>query len=630
MPATFIKRAVSPLLYEALRPDPDDVLYPGSDAEETLTEHEAKRRRIQQAGEQYLRGKILYIASARLRGPFTTGWMNPYTTAGRMTRVNSVKSGHRSEIAGRQSSQTTSSRGPVPTEINRTEAPKFTPTAHSRYSKPAEVILDNVDRDWLKSAPLTKGICKTTKSPTPSPAPRLRKQTSERNIVKDPDRVDAQGRTVSRSNSEGRRSRKVSTTRGIDHPSRSSLQGLIGFKEPRSGDQPAVEEARLNSLSPDTRRGHETISHADESSESHQIRRSTPKRSARTLPLSTTEFEYCYGPPERKSFKEDLEAAKKKAKARAEHKWRLSFTASGGVKSRSQQSAASVLPQPIKKFPMESRKESTSSEMTALPEAQIVPPLKVPSGPSTEMLETDKLRLPDVEDEDPYLQLSTQAAMSKAQQYFHNDLVSPASNRTDLDFRVYQATDGNDHEWECIERPVSTAKHTTPVGKDREHMSTQAMIDAISPFADTTVKKRHSVERRPERRRNSSPSISDVSSLSEAAPNFETTSLSMSTSPSPAPVAANIDQPLPLSGVSKPASSITSFSIAPNGTMTEVFQEDGQQQHQDHLMGDLDLDAAVEEAGSFLGEWNLEKEARTLERSTVGSKASTTKGSYQL
>ena len=138
---------------------------------------------------------------------------------------------------------------------------------------------------------------------------------------------------------------------------------------------------------------------------------------------------------------------------------------------------------------------------------------------------------------------------------------------------------------------------------------------------------------------------------------FRNNSLSMSTSPSQNPPKPS--PPIPLSHpntTSKPASSLTCFSIHPDGTLTEtsVFQ-DGQQPQQDWdislpldpfgltseeparsgtVNGDeeaeiksnepaeggnanedkepesLDLNAAIDEATSFLGEWDVEAEAR--------------------
>lgn len=137
---------------------------------------------------------------------------------------------------------------------------------------------------------------------------------------------------------------------------------------------------------------------------------------------------------------------------------------------------------------------------------------------------------------------------------------------------------------------------------DAEQMSTQAMMDAISPFTVSTVKKkkRTSFARSP-------TSLQDpISPIG-----FPQRFTSVSTSPSPfSTPPPNIPPSIPHS---KPSSSLSlaSFSIAPNGTLTEVYQQDGQQPQAPYFEPEnWDLDGAIEEAGTFLGSWDVEAEAR--------------------
>ncbi|MCJ1335280.1 hypothetical protein MMC09_000548 [Bachmanniomyces sp. S44760] len=81
MAVNFQARAVSPLLYEDVKPANDDVLSPGSDDDCTPEERAWKRRRIEELGQQYLQGKPLFILSAGLRGPLEHGWSNPWASA---------------------------------------------------------------------------------------------------------------------------------------------------------------------------------------------------------------------------------------------------------------------------------------------------------------------------------------------------------------------------------------------------------------------------------------------------------------------------------------------------------------------------------------------------------------------
>jgi hypothetical protein len=73
-------RPVSPLSAESIygnsQPSSDDYAYSRA----------AKRRRIEKLGEQYLRGDGLHILSAGLQGPFNSKWKNPWCKRGRAAK----------------------------------------------------------------------------------------------------------------------------------------------------------------------------------------------------------------------------------------------------------------------------------------------------------------------------------------------------------------------------------------------------------------------------------------------------------------------------------------------------------------------------------------------------------------
>ncbi|KAL9605422.1 MAG: hypothetical protein Q9179_001371 [Wetmoreana sp. 5 TL-2023] len=737
MPATFVPRAVSPLHFEPIQPDSDDVLCPGSDAEETPDQRKAKRRRIEEAGVQYLRGKSLYIASARLKGPFTESWKISNLTTANQKSVFRVEA-RPSPSRRRRSAEHPSRECPVEISSGESSTQAGTSRAQSRRSRSGEHTQLDIDaanirgisgrdgagsRDWFATAKIDR--CQDPQqveqpngagsqgygwlrrgsalvgskpkdrhmSPTPTPTTRPRRQSpkpsSRRNLEEhdferpvlpyegviaesdlqlDPVVSEVQLRDLDLMNKEAHESSKKLSQQAAEraqHDWKAHLEAknLSQIAVPRALGDPATIEELTDRIA------------RHDSTVDRDTHVTGPKRSTRALPPSNhlREFEYRYVPrkpsksPERKSFKEDLEAAKRKA--RAEQKRRLSFTASGRVRSRTPQtsshgSRASKIGKsgssysgsqsgPSKPSSLETKKtalslvaqeseETTSGQNNALPEAQIVkePALaKVPSGPSTELIETDKhtLKFPSTDEGDSYTGLSTQGAMLKAQRAFHSNMISPASeghkfppprkHGDDVD-RADNGIEGRRFLIESHHQSPSPPdpKPRTPVRDDEEPMSTQAMIDALTPFVATTLKKRRSVASRPEWTASRSGSSSPVS---PALQDFRTKSLSMSTSPSPPPVPTTNDRPIALPTLPKPPSSLTSFSIAPNGTMTEVFQQDGQQQ-EDYVMRDLDLDTAIEEAGSFLGDWNVEKEARNLERSTVESMTSTAKRSNLL
>lgn len=296
------------------------------------------------------------------------------------------------------------------------------------------------------------------------------------------------------------------------------------------------------------------------------------------------------------------------------------------------------------------------------PEAQTDPiahpPLaQAPSGPSTDLLETDKQspKVPSFEEGDSYLDLSTQAAALKAQRSFQADVVSALTPRRP---KREESTSVGSMSRKAKITPMAHGRRETEAANaqliklsdsdDAEPMSTQAMVDAMSPFAVTTIKKRSpAVQKRTsiipsptKKRKARSPTQAPIlSPESPTTAEFRTHSPGMSTSPSstPSPSPEKSPPPIPLShptSNSKPPSSLTSFSILPNGTLTEasLYQQDGQQRQDlphydislpldpfgfDDAGGDgqrqgntWDLNAAVEEAESFLGNWDVEVEAR--------------------
>lgn len=374
------------------------------------------------------------------------------------------------------------------------------------------------------------------------------------------------------------------------------------------------------------------------------------KTSLQALPPSTylAEFEYRYAKKpstspstERLSFAESLEVAKREAEIKALK--RISFITSSARKkfdSRrsssdrsefSQRSQSSIFRQtkgnqggvPSQKDKIENSKNPSNTfengnlppESDAQPEAQVIPAEPAglaPSGPSTNLLETDKFSI--LEEGDSYAHLSTQAAILKAEQSFQNEIVSVMRKSPQQQPR--QILDGtpkpgkqnqptNTPPTALRKKHANGAKILTPNSDNEEPMSTQAMVDAISPFAFSTLKKK----------KRASIAPSPTSPTTKFPP--QSPSMATSPSPSPSPSRSNIvPPPLPLSRThSKPSSSaisLPSFSIAPNGTLTEVFQHDGQRPQQNFDPESWSLDDAIEEASSFLGTWDVESEAKKM------------------
>ncbi|RAH43908.1 uncharacterized protein BO95DRAFT_417611 [Aspergillus brunneoviolaceus CBS 621.78] len=75
------RRPISPLSFDSCSlppPDSDLDTLAGSDDDLDPTERLARHRRIEKLAEAYLQGSPLFLLSASLRGPFDNGWVNPW------------------------------------------------------------------------------------------------------------------------------------------------------------------------------------------------------------------------------------------------------------------------------------------------------------------------------------------------------------------------------------------------------------------------------------------------------------------------------------------------------------------------------------------------------------------------
>lgn len=347
---------------------------------------------------------------------------------------------------------------------------------------------------------------------------------------------------------------------------------------------------------------------------------------------------------------------KAKAKAQEQEIRRLSFTASGTVKNS--KSISREWPQHHTSSSLQQRRTSLDQKQSVQasfstvedkivakntdsglmngalscgndyqPEAQIVPPIPivsglVPSGPSTDLLETDQQsQYPQgIEEGDSYADLSTQAAIVKAHRSFQNAALSPVkssprqckkattsvvSPTTPKTTKAAKATNTTHEPSEPF--PYSPIFPTSP-SLDDDPMDTQAMINAMSPFAMTTIKKK---------RADTNVALSPITPTANGFP-------ALSSPPAYYTYPTSPTSPPPTH--SRPPSFGLMSSIAPKST--DAYLQDGQQQQQPQQRyydsSGWDLDAAIEEAGQFLETWDVENEAR--KEGERGSGSGTSKG----
>lgn len=361
------------------------------------------------------------------------------------------------------------------------------------------------------------------------------------------------------------------------------------------------------------------------------------------------------------SYPQALEAAKAQAVKR------LSFTASGNVKfgSPSPANAQRTTAEPITKASPFSQhagkltgKINSNSKSITFSAADMIPPKDisdtsrvlpdaqgpsrqagiieaVQSAPSTNLLETDvqSVKFLSTEEGDSDSHFSTQAAVIKAQRSFQTALVSPLKDPSMYSAPVRQMqnagpiglgdTAGNTT---VAITPFRTfhgvygepLERTNPLALGEVPMSTQAMIDAASPFTRSTIRKPTS-----KKKAGFMLSPTEAKGLGNEDGidgDFGKLGLDMETSPdvSDHEVKLSSNAPSALRSLSKQSSSIhlqisPAFSIAPNGTLTEVFQQDGQQP-----TTEWDLNTVIDDAGSFLGTWDVDNELKRGKVSSYG------------
>ncbi|MCJ1420430.1 hypothetical protein MMC32_006787 [Xylographa parallela] len=254
--------------------------------------------------------------------------------------------------------------------------------------------------------------------------------------------------------------------------------------------------------------------------------------SPHVLPASTnmSQFQYNRVDAASRSASSDYNAPKRKQKTttpvlpKAQARRRISFTPNGNIKSGLEVRVPSLSPPGSQASPIvieeasvrlrasptkrcapslaqkPSEGEISKSIAEILPEAQVVAE-KLPSGLSTNLLETDKqsLKFTSNEETDPSEHFSTQAELAKAQQSFQRDLQSPvksqeSSSPSKSPLRRTSKPELHRGGDDASRTPLLTSKDPYiggphPHSSSEELPSTQAMVDAMSPFAISTIKK---------------------------------------------------------------------------------------------------------------------------------------------
>ena len=621
----FKKRHTSPVRYESAPLLAEDLVYLASEDEEDLADPGNERRKtIESLATQYLQGRGLFIQTASLKGPFESGWKNPWA---KKRKRDDQKEGRRSEYArvnhsrsklqskedalnsteSRRRSRSGGSKALMAVEDSRIDSEPLSKRAKLEDNQVESKVSvhgaghKGAGTSWLKRRNMRPGVDEGGKEATPTPTPVTIPAQQCPQVI--PGGVEDYSTTHLSAYTPIVVVEKASSKNAARHAARSP--------------KPSPRTVPPNTNQPEFRYHSRKTGSTSTSDKSAFVdsREYVAKRSPSSSPSSSGSS----------AFAEALEAAQAKASSggasshtpspiamkppyaqAAKHPVpkRLSFTASGGIRidraiwttkfgsndaaAVSNDSGEGVPDQKnggenvaasseslVKKDESPSNAASNSVSSN-LPSAQILSnkPL-LPSGFSTNQFESENLGIAPLKAEpfddegDSFVNSSTQAMELKAQRAFQGILDdTPVAERSKVPMKanipvVDPLTRTIDPEL-TLKRPLNGAQPDPGYQILAELApNTQALVDSFSPFAVTTTKKRLP----PLKKRTSFAPSSTKSKLNTAVTTPSTTSPTASRNKSFSATAAQpqSSKPLSTSNTFK-----TSFTVHPNGTFTET------------------------------------------------------------
>lgn len=694
-------RPVSPVSAEEYPICHDTIVYDEGDEslEDSTDQRAAKRRRIESYATAYLRGEPLFILSAQLKGPFGEGWRNPWrrkggrraekdmaqlevpeTTVKPQPRFSAGSAHHGSGASSSHSTPIYRVKQPIKQTLisNKTNvitpvlpidsaAPTFASYAGAPSSKNKQV------EDWLKKS---KGYSQAKEhespsSPTPlirsanvrtkkweSPAINVEFPPVPDNIVSlaalpslQPTNASELGAIIPTTRKpEAQPSQAISTGAG-------TVQPILVAKPQQTQDVPPVVAGRPKTASEDHSRPETAIL-------------AVKRRSLHTIPPSShlPAFEYC-----RVATREAAQDARPRAEADGPHKPSLVQTAEfsacpdAGIPTNSNEPSESL----------HTAEEGLSPGLVELTSAS---PGKVHSRPST-VHDIPSAQMPvQTALESAPSNLSGTVAMleepreERVQGVDHNplshvlhDVTQPAQGGQPSEFSVAQEH-GLDKNTpiQPVHLPVSLSlpSEVTPKPKTTKPSDTQEMIESITPFEFSTIKKTRTLTthdnstprtatktRAMSKRKRASFAPEDVSSgssggsLKAVMKVAKSTSMHLDTASSIKNIGDNEDEDensilnsihhIPTntqgshfgetavkngarrgilkSSVNPSAPALTSGT---NNTSSSIKQDAQRVRALDVIeseielpQDDFDVDAVMDDLGSYLGTWDAEKEA---------------------
>ena len=523
-------RPVSPVSAEEYPICHDTIVYDEGDEsfEDSTKQRAAKRRRIESYATAYLRGEPLFILSAQLKGPFGEGWRNPWRRRGgrraekEMVRLEvpettvkpqprcgagSVRGG--SELSSSHSTPIDPAKQPIKQPIVSNKADAITPTIPLNSTTPASVAYAGATslkaqqvEDWLKKSKGYSQAAEDHSPPSPTPlirAANVRTKKWESPIIDVefppvPDNIVSLAALPSlrRPNASELGAIMPRTRKpGAQPPQAMSMeagtvQPILETKSEQTQDVPLVVAGRPNTASEDDSRAEIAIL-------------AVKRRSLHTIPPSShlPAFEY-----RRVDAREGAQGARPGAEANGPHKSDL-------VQTKEVSACPDADVQTNSNGPSESLHTAEERLSPGLVESTSASPLRMHSRPSTihdmpsaqrpihTSLESAPSNLsgPSAMLEEPRAERDPVADHNPLNHVL-NDVTEPlqGDRPTELSVAPEQVLDKNTSIQPPLHLPPSPHSEITPRPKTTVPSDTQEMIESITPFEFSTVKKKMTIK----------------------------------------------------------------------------------------------------------------------------------------
>ncbi|KAL1885168.1 Vacuolar protein sorting-associated protein 11 [Paecilomyces lecythidis] len=756
------RRPISPLSLEtvpALELEADDLL--GSDDELDESARAAKRRKIEQLGESYLKGQPLFILSASLKGPFEDGWDNPWTKTRKP--VASSKKTHRrrthlleetaipetdpkrqklpnvsdskkertrhhgsaaysspavpemntdrftrseSGVHHRQSGQASEARRqpkPRPNSVSRSSVPRS--RERSVGIEPTSFLEEPGSKSWLKRdhrrmeisdirTPNSPTIGRARKRDTSDVRPRTKlsgpKTMQETIRRRSPVTYMCSGALLNNEPSSASKlaldeSSQPLSFRSVRHHSTPASGGAHDssttilqegtqervpdtFKRPRLSEYRQYSPSHLDRVESQAgaaqkdrsdKHGKQLSLHVVPPS-SHlpefeyrraQNNKDTKHSSPRIAPPAKTDINGGGQPAVHASSKRKLSSSTESSirsdqpKGSSEPPLRSNLRSDGAADAQAE--ARSPGPMPVSAVTTSTSRNAEITSTEAIQSAQVVPGI---AGSRDQHVSLRSTNVPEhntaEDDHDNDHQLSTQAALLLAQRSFQDDLATPEreveAGPGTRPSSPWLHDEGNSRvslgitPFHQLSTPNKDPSGEGPVTARREEyhaISTQCMIDAVTPFSFSSSKKSYAQPSTSKRVRTSAQAKKASFAMSPPGPPSRASpSLTAGAQPGPPPedlkAESHVKTEAPVEHVpciaprnSQSESQLTALPFTLSGSTPTTAQQDGQGPAMD--VGTFDLSQAIEDAGSWLQQsWDVNRDIQQFSSKSAASSSS--------